>query len=183
MKSERGWRSEKKRRPRAVVAPYVEKMTVELLSANPGLDFVFGGSWRRGAPIIGDIDILIVNESGTLAPDLLNPGVVLPEWVVWQRRGNRIANGDIEVADGVLHLDCWAVSPSARAAALMFVTGPGQLNMRQRARAKSLNMALSQNGLFDRESGEQLEDGTSEERIYSLIRWPWLSPAERQRYA
>jgi DNA polymerase/3'-5' exonuclease PolX len=65
----------------------------------------------------------------------------------------------------------------------MFVTGPGNLNMRQRARAKALGLALSQNGLFDREPGKQLEDGTSEQRIYELIRWPWLSPEERQWYA
>lgn len=183
MNSRAGWRSEKKRRPREDVVPYVEQLAEELAASNPGLEFHLGGSWRRGAPVVGDIDVLLVNEAGNLAADLISPGVNLPEWVVWQRRGNRIANGDILLPDGELHLDCWAVPPSARAAALMFVTGPGNLNMRQRARAKALGLALSQNGLFDRESGEQLEDGTSEQRIYELIRWPWLTPAERQRYA
>jgi DNA polymerase/3'-5' exonuclease PolX len=177
------WRSEKKRRPREEVTPYVEQLAAELAVSNPGLEFYLGGSWRRGAPVIGDIDVLIVNEAGNLAPDLVSPGVELPEWVVWQRRGNRIANGSIICPDGDLHLDVWAVPPSATAAALMFVTGPGQLNQRQRARAKALGLALSQNGLFDRESGEQLDDGTSEERVYELIKWPWLSPVERQRYA
>lgn len=171
------------RRPREEVAPYVEQLAEELATSNPGLEFVLGGSWRRGAAVIGDIDVLIINESGTLAPDLLGPGVVLPEWVVWQRHGSRIANGSVLLPDGDLHCDVWAVPPSARAAALMFVTGPGPLNMRQRARAKALGLALSQNGLFDRETNEQLEDGTSEQRIYELIRWPWLAPHERQRYA
>src|SRR4051794_38213657 len=91
----RGWRSEKIRRSRAVVAPVVEELSEELATANPGLEFWFGGSWRRGAETIGDLDILIVNASGTLQADLLDPGVALPTTVRWQRIGPRIANGEI----------------------------------------------------------------------------------------
>lgn len=54
--------------------------------------------------------------------------------------------------------------------------------MRQRARAKARGMALSQNGLTDRETGVQLDDGT-EQDIYRLLGLPYLSPEERQRYA
>lgn len=45
-----------------------------------------------------------------------------------------------------------------------------------------MNLALSQNGLFDRETGEQLDDGT-EESVYRILHWPWLTPEERQKYA
>src|SRR5450631_783174 len=71
------WRSDKVRRPRAVLEPYVKKLTTELAVLNPGLEFTVGGSWRRGAEVIGDIDVLIVNERGSLSPDLLDAGVWL----------------------------------------------------------------------------------------------------------
>jgi DNA polymerase (family 10) len=157
-------------------------LAAELSSLNYGLEFHFGGSWRRGAPVIGDIDILVITEAGTLAPDLLDPGVILPECVTWQRRGARVANGDMVLLDGPLHIDVWSAKPESRGAMLAFFTGPMQLNVRQRARAKSMGMALSQNGLTDRETGEQLDDGT-EESIHRILRWPWLTPEERQKYA
>ncbi|MGY1602378.1 hypothetical protein [Geodermatophilus sp. SYSU D00815] len=182
MSRQNGWRSEKKRRPREAVAPFVARILTELADGNPGLEVHVGGSWRRGAEMIGDIDILVITEAGTLAPDLLDPGVILPESVTWQRRGARVANGDIAIADGPLHVDVWSAKPESRGAMLAFFTGPMQLNLRQRARAKAMGLALSQNGLTDRETGEQLDDGT-EESIYRILHWPWLTPEERQRYA
>jgi DNA polymerase (family 10) len=152
------------RRPRAQLQPVVEQLGTELSLLNPGLEFTFCGSWRRGVDVIGDLDILVITETGRLAPDLLDPGVELPESVTWQ------------------HLDVWCAKPESRGAMLVFTTGPGQLNMRQRARAKARGMALSQNGLTDRESGVQLDDGT-EQDIYRLLGLPYLSPEERQRYA
>jgi DNA polymerase/3'-5' exonuclease PolX len=125
---------------------------------------------------------LVITAAGTLAPDLLDPGVLLPECVNWQRRGARVANGDLPLPDGPLHVDVWSAKPESRGAMLAFFTGPMQLNLRQRARAKAMGLALSQNGLTDRATGEQLDDGT-EESIYRLLRWPWLTPEERQRYA
>ena len=65
---------------------------------------------------------------------------------------------------------------------LAFFTGPMQLNVFQRQRAKRMGMALSQNGLTDREAGEQLDDG-SEESIYMLLEMSYLTPEERQRWA
>jgi DNA polymerase/3'-5' exonuclease PolX len=180
--NKRSWRSEKKRRSRAEIQPVVDLLVAELQTQNPGLEVHVGGSYRRGAPTIGDIDILVITEAGTLAPDLLDPGVILPERVTWQRRGARVANGEMALDDGPLLIDVWAAKPESRGAMLAFFAGPMQLNLRQRARAKAMNMALSQNGLTDRETGEQLDNG-SEESIYRILGWPWLTSEERQRYA
>ena len=42
-----------------------------------------------------------------------------------------------------------------------------------------MGFALSQNGLCDRETGEQLDNGT-ERDIYRILELPWLEPSERQ---
>jgi DNA polymerase (family 10) len=180
------WRSEKLRRPREVVAHYVQVLTEEIADDNPGLEFHFGGSWRRGAPVIGDLDILVITD-GLLTPTLLDAGVVLPSVVQWQRLGPRIANGDLLLPEssgwpGPLHIDVWQALPRSRGAMLAFFTGPMELNLVQRRRAKAMGLALSQNGLTDRATGEQLDDG-SEEDIYRLLGMPYLTPAERQRWA
>ncbi len=78
------------------------------------------GSWRRGCETVGDIDVIVVSDSGTLSPDLLRPGVQLPTSVVWQRRGAKIANGSVPLPDGLpLHVDVWACRPCERGAFLM----------------------------------------------------------------
>lgn len=181
----RGWRSEKVRRPRGVVRPFVEELSRELHELNPGRDLEFhvSGSWRRQAPVIGDLDIIVVTESGVLAPDLLDPGVELPRSVDWQRNGSKIANGDLRLPDGgVLHVDVWGCRPNERGAFLMFSTGPAQLNIFQRRWAARRGMALSQVGLLERGTRRQLDDGT-EEDIYRLLGLDFLTPPERQRWA
>src|SRR4051794_33987090 len=60
-------------------------------------------------------DIMVITEAGTLAPDLLDPGVTLPESVTWQRRGARVANGDLLLPNG-LHVDVWSAKPESRGA-------------------------------------------------------------------
>ena len=64
---------------------------------------------------------------------------------------------------------------------LCFFTGPMALNVMQRAKAKRMGMAFSQNALADRETGEQLDDGT-EEHIYQLLEMDYLTPEQRQKW-
>jgi hypothetical protein len=90
----------------------------------------------------------------------------------------------------------------------MFITGPADLNVAQRAHAKSMGLSLSQVGLmvadadlyYSRhdpsgggfmcrfkpggarfENGEQLDYGT-ERDIYATLCLEWLEPAERQAF-
>ncbi len=176
------WRSEKLRRPRGIVQPVVQRLADELSTANPELEFHFGGSWRRGAEVIGDIDILIVTETGSLNPNLLDPGVQLPSSIVYQRFGDKVAQGDVPLPDGPLHIDIWSCRPQERGAYLMFTAGPMALNLYQRRHAKRHGMALSQIGLLDATTKQQLDNGT-EEDIYRILGLRWLEPHERQAWA
>ena len=121
-----------------------------------------------------------MTESGRLAPDLTDPGVVLPSTITYQRFGPKIAQGDLGLPDGPLHVDFWSCSPREWAAHLMFASGPMELNLYQRQHAKRSGMALSQVGLLDRVTKRQLDSGESEEEIYNLLRLRYLTPEERQ---
>ena len=150
----------------------------ELADDNPGLEYHVGGSWRRGCAEVGDADVLVVTES-PLTPSLLDPGVILPSLVTWQRAGPRIANGDQQLPDGLLHWDFWQAPPVSRGAMLLFVTGSQRTNLRMRGRAKAMGLALSQDGLKDRATGELILGTDTEEAIFEALRLPYLPPEQR----
>jgi hypothetical protein len=77
-----------------------------------------------------------------------------------------------------LLLNLWRVpKASAWAGMLLFATGPYDLNIAMRARAKGKSLTLSQYGLFASE--KQLDRGNIEEDIFELLHLPYLSPVER----
>ena len=180
---EGGWRSEKVRQPRAIADVFANHIADRMPK---DVEWHFGGSYRRRAPVIGDIDFIVVNEQGRLDGDLFHPAVDLPEGVVWQRSGKGAAFGDLTVPIGgelvTMHIDLWACTPRQRGAFLWFVTGPVQLNMAMRRKALSYGMRLSQIGLLSSDKSVQLDDGT-EEDVARLLDWPMMTPEERQKWA
>jgi DNA polymerase/3'-5' exonuclease PolX len=143
----------------------------ELADDNPELDFHFGGSWRRGAPVIGDLDILVTSED-PISATLMSPGVILPSAVRWQRTGPRIANGELDLQDGPLHLDVWQAASRSRGAMLSSL--PDRCNSTSfSGNAKARGLAVSQNALAERVTGQQVGDGT-ESSIYEILGMAFL---------
>jgi DNA polymerase/3'-5' exonuclease PolX len=180
------WRSEKIKRPREQVAHYVQILTEELADENPGLDFTFCGSWRRGAEFVGDLDVVCLSES-LFTPSLWDDGIHLPDLpgLTYQRQGPRIAAAELALPDGPLHIDYFQFRPESRGPALVALTGPQELCRYTRVRAKYRcrpSLALSQEALKIRETGEVLPCA-SEEAVYLALGMPYESPEERQRWA
>lgn len=153
--------------------PFVD----ELLAGTKGCDDVFiGGSWRRGCELVGDVDVLVVTESGTL------DDVIMPATHATLEGGPRLTHGVMTLTgSATIGVDVWACTLAERGPALMFVTGPQQLNIRQRARAKRAGCKLSQYGLW--RDGQPVDGLTSEEDVYAALRWPWVPPGERDAAA
>jgi hypothetical protein len=87
-----GWRSEKKKLPREVAYRFADYISEEM---DPNVEWHFGGSYRRGAPVVGDLDIVVVTDSGRLDGDLFTPEVALPKGIVWQRGRKHARFGDL----------------------------------------------------------------------------------------
>lgn len=177
------WRSEKLRRPRDVVAHYIQVLTEQIADDNPGLEFVFCGSWRRGADPVGDLDVVCFTE-GQFTPTLFDDGVTLPSLpeLTFQRTGPRLAAAEFQLEDGPLHVDFFQFRPESRGCALLALSGPASLNQMMRARAKRCGYALSQEALKIRDTGERLP--TPDERsVYKRLHMRYETPAERQRWA
>jgi DNA polymerase/3'-5' exonuclease PolX len=171
------------RRSRGAVEPHLELLLAQLAESNPKLVAVHVvGSWRRGLAEVGDLDLVLVTDSGQMTGDLLTPGVVLPSVVDWDRAGARQANGSIPLAEGAdLHVDVWCCSPAQLGGHLLFATGSRQFNLVTRAVAKRKGWALNQNGLFDA-GGARLDD-TTEAGVLDSLGWGWVEPKDRDRTA
>lgn len=168
-----------------MVAHYVQVLTEEIADENPGLEFTFCGSWRRGAELVGDLDVVCLSES-TFTPNLFDPGITLPSLprLSYQRQGPRLAAAEFELPDGPLHVDFFQFQPWSRGPALQALTGPADLNKFLRVRAARLrpSLALSQEALKVRDTGERL-DVPDEAAVFHALHLPYETPEQRQRWS
>lgn len=161
----------KLRRPFAQVAPIATELLAHFTSQ--GLICELGGSMRRQAATIGDVDIVI--QCASL------DDVVLPGWLEYHRCGSKAAQGTLALADGTtLGVDLWAAQPHQWGAFLWYITGSKELNVIMRRLAISRGLKLSQFGVFN--GGTQVDDGT-ERGVALALSMDWIEPVDRQRYA
>lgn len=158
---------------------------VEYLEA---VGFVVAGSYRREKATVGDLDLLV------------RPGLDFDTWydaVAWihgeydyveSRGGDMKSEGVGQYQGNPLNLNLWRVpSPSAWAGMLLYATGPFDLNIMMRAKAKGKGLRLSQYGLFTHDedltkTGIQLDDYEHEESIFQLLDIKYLTPVERETW-
>jgi len=127
------------------------------------------GSLRRQAPVIGDLDFVLVLAPGVGPTDL-------PETQGGARRRR--------MQVGPLRVDLLLAQPACWGAALLSATGPWWLNISQRAHAKRRGLRLNEYGLWglDPSTGLPLPGsiaGQTEQGVYDALGLPWLEPAER----
>jgi DNA polymerase/3'-5' exonuclease PolX len=164
------------------VAPIVQALIETISDDNPGVELHVAGSWRRGADPLGDLDIVVISEVG-FVPTLWDEGIKppsLPRLTV-QRAGRRLIAAEFELDDGPLHLDLFSFGEASRACALLAITGPQEANLAMRARAKRMGLALSQEALKIRATGEVIET-PDEASIYARLGMRYETPAEREHW-
>src|SRR5215467_13462164 len=175
--TDRRFMPDKVRRPHSDLLQAVEQITA--------FGHTVAGSYRRLKPTVGDLDILI--------PPALDFGTEIEVYNTWFdyqpiRQGGMKSEGIAQYHGTPLLINLWRVpSPRAWAGLLLFATGPYDLNIAMRARAKSRSLLLSQYGLFRAEEKgqdlmpqEQLDSGSDEEEIFRLLDYEYLTPPERE---
>ncbi len=135
-----------------------------------GLIVEVGGSFRRQAKMVGDLDIVVQADS-------LND-VLLPD--IWfERSGVQASHGVFDLGGEALGVDIWCASPRQWGAFLWYITGSKELNVIMRQRAKAQGLKLSQFGLFD--GTIQIDDGT-ERGVADALGFDWIAPTDRQKF-
>lgn len=161
------------RRPREAVAPLAEGL-LEALRALPGaVRAELAGSFRRGRPTVGDLDLLVATD---------RPAAVLAAVAALPQVERVLLRGDTKcstLAGGGLQVDCRAVAPEQFGAAWQYFTGSQAHNIRLRGMALRAGLTLNEYGVFRLDGGGRVA-GETEEGVYAALGLPWIPPAERE---
>ena len=129
-----------------------------------------GGSFRRQAQMVGDLDIVVQADSLS--------EIVLPD-IYFERLGEQASHGTVNLEGQPLGVDIWCATPRQWGAFLWYITGSKELNVIMRQKAKAQGLKLSQFGLF--EGKVQIDDG-SEIGVASALGMDWIAPTDRQKF-
>ena len=135
-----------------------------------GLVCEVGGSFRRRADQVGDLDIVVQTDS---LSDLLLPDIY------FERLGKQASHGLFDLNGEPLGVDIWCATPIQWGAFLWYITGSKELNIIMRQKAKAQSLKLSQFGLFNGEV--QIDDG-SERGVSDALGMDWIAPTDRQKF-
>uniref|UniRef100_A0A8B9PBG3 DNA polymerase lambda n=1 Tax=Apteryx owenii TaxID=8824 RepID=A0A8B9PBG3_APTOW len=188
------------RMPREEAAEIEQTVRQAALALNPGLVCVACGSYRRGKPTCGDVDVLVTHPDGQshrgvfskLLDSLRRSGFLTDDLV------SQEDNGDQKKYLGVCRLpgpaqrhrrlDIIVVPYSEFACALLYFTGSAHFNRSMRALAKTKGMSLSEHALSSAVvrgprgvkvgSGHILPTPT-ERDVFVQLGLPYREPSER----
>jgi len=162
-----------RRRPREEVTELVDTM-LAALRAHPAMERAeVAGSYRRGRPTVGDLDIV------TATPE---PITLLTAFAALPQAERVLLRGDTKCSISALNglqVDCRAVTPDQFGAAWQYFTGSQAHNIRLRGLALRMGLTLNEYGVFRVDGGERIA-GATEEDVYEVLGLRWIPPEQRE---
>jgi DNA polymerase (family 10) len=134
------------------------------------------GSWRRGDPGIGDIDVVVSGPIGDPdLPAILHDGVSAIPGQDWgtMRRPFKARFPGIPVW---VNIDVWQTAPDRFGAGTLYATGSGPFNVVMRRWALYKGMNLKFEGLY---RGDENIAGDTEREVFEALGWPYVAPEDR----
>jgi len=193
----------RKRIPRAEVAEHASIVGQVLKATDDGLQMIIGGSYRRGSPDSGDIDLIITKEGASLEHvRTLMMELVVPTLTAQGFLKAKLATGGSSETSSKWHgacalpetgtwrrIDLLFVPWAELGAALIYFTGNDIFNRSLRLLASRKQMRLNQHGLYAdvmrghgraRVTDGTLLEGHNELRIFEILGVPYRPPEHRQ---
>jgi DNA polymerase (family 10) len=133
-----------------------------------------GGSLRRCAETIGDVDILVAAKEGKkIIEAFVGADFVQQVLAAGDTKGSAIIN----TSTTPVHVDVRVVPDESFGAAEQYFTGSKQHNVRLREMAVKARMKLNEYGLF---RGEKMVAGATEDQIYGKLGLGYIEPILRE---
>jgi DNA polymerase (family 10) len=133
-----------------------------------------GGSLRRCAETIGDVDILVAGKEGKKIIDAFVGADFVQEVIA---AGDTKGSAIINTSTIPVHVDVRVVPDESFGAAEQYFTGSKQHNVRLREIAIKANLKLNEYGLF---RGEKMLVGAAEKQIYNKLGLDYVEPILRE---
>lgn len=157
--------------PCSEAKPSAERLC-RFLEDMEGVDrVVVAGSYRRQAPTVGDLDILVTAERGRPVMQRLRDYAAVDQVV---------SSGDTRttvILDSGLQVDVRVVPQASFGAALVYFTGSKTFNIALRYLAGRQGLKINEYGVF---RGDQRIAGRTEKEVLAAVGLPWIAPEERE---
>jgi DNA polymerase (family 10) len=153
--------------------PLVEELMNQLQPYPFIQNLTAGGSLRRWAPTIGDIDLLATSSE---------PTKVMETFVALPQVSHVLAQGPTKssiISDNGLQVDLRILPAEAFGSLLQHFTGSREHNIELREYALGLGLSLSEYGIISVETRD-LRTFTDEESFYSALELDYMPPELRQ---
>jgi DNA polymerase beta len=153
--------------------------TISRLWSSMGVVYEIAGSYRRGEPTSGDIDILIKQTPNTDINKLLTPLIQNKLIIGNLAVGPTKYMGIMKLGDNynARRIDMRLVTDEAWPYALLYFTGSKQLNVDMRAKAISMGMTMNEYGMVGQDG--TLYPAKTEKDIFNYLGMRYLLPSER----
>lgn len=189
--------------PRAEVEIIEKFLRKEAKKIDPKLEIIICGSYRRGKATSGDIDVLVYHPDVITAKHIIDPTKYKLDSYLERFIDELTDNGfllDSMTGENyiikymgfckyknnpVRRIDIRYVPYQSLPAAMLYFTGPYELNTEMRTAAKKRGMILNEYGLYILgENGERtLVETESEADIFEALGMGYLDPEEREAYS
>jgi len=141
------------------------------------------GSYRRNAETCGDMDLLLTAQKGSLKTILATVVEKMTKRGILIERlglGETKYMGITRVLGTAFRIDIEIINPSEWAFALLYFTGSGSFNEKQRLIAKKKGYSLSEHGLKNVETDKYIQ-GTfeTEKDIFKFLGMNYVVPSKR----
>ncbi len=163
------------------VGEYILSVINEISTKNHG---VIVGSYRRGLPTSGDIDILYYNDNNKNLLDDIIDTLEQDKFIIHSlAHGEKVFRGtyysSYPKTDGILRrFDIKWVPVESLGTSLLHATGSDKFNTRIRAKANEMGYTLSEYGLTSLDTGEVIPTKT-EEDVFKALDLDYVEPKDR----
>lgn len=180
----------------------IRKMLEKIASSiDSKMEIMICGSYRRGKPTSGDIDLLIYHPEIKSMDQITNAiEQKLPQYLKLfveklEKIGfllDSLTDKDPQILfmgfckykqNPVRRIDIRYIPFISLPTAMLYFTGPFELNAFMRHEAKKRNMILNEYGLFMRDSNKEIRINiNSEADVFDILGMYYLSPEERNKF-
>ena len=166
------FKGRQKRTPLGLALPLAREAIAYLERGSPAADVAFAGSLRRQEPTVGDIDIVCTSAE---------PAAVIAHFTRWERAEAVLAEGSTKASiwlAGGLQIDLRVLPATVYGNLLQHFTGSREHNIQLRELAVRKGLRVSENGILDVASGDNLTCRTEEE-VYAALGLAYIAPEMR----
>jgi DNA polymerase/3'-5' exonuclease PolX len=165
--------------PREDIAYFETELRNYLQRIGANIEFKICGSYARGTPTSGDIDIL-VNSQQYDPESIMRVILSFPMFTHKFSLGTKKFNGLVEIRGIHRRVDIEITPSHEYGPALAYFTGPVEFNVLMRQRAIQLGYRLNEKALLD-SAGAPIYV-RDEKHLFELLGVTYLTPEQRQAY-